>query len=602
MKSYVAYCKQAIILSLILAPSPALALFGQGTDQSNVGTDWSNTDKNISTTGDITGDDINATGKITPSSEGVLYNQGGANAVDTTIETKLSTQLVNVSDWASLATAITDIGSTPTTLTCNGTITIPDGTTPTLNLNTGWSPQPGCTVQGVVGGGTETLVVPYLKDPGILNWIGANVTVTFGDSVTKVIPDWWAVNTDPGTTEMGTAVQAAITAAGAEIPVEFYGKYLCSTTVNFNPYGHYRGIVHATLDRADSSGLVSGVTSADASFTLDGDTDASSIGYNPTINDMTFQRLDYAGPLFYMRDIKRGKVNGSTFIGGSANLLMDAGASGTWYNDFNDCTFLGDRSGTNSYHGIDILTTGAGHVNNNKFIGCNLSYQGTNIRVNDGAHNIFAFCSLSLAWELGIDLPTNASSSHHEFIGVHNEQNQIRDYASGGRLISNNQEYTKVNGGQWLSSILTTDQYVEDTATNKLSMLGDIQNLNNQHILPVKLASVLPKLSFDTGADEISISMFGDALRFRDETTADNKLTYDISADLWVLYKDMMIGGADNPQITSYAGTPEAGKASKPGSICLNTKSPLGSGEYAVYIKRTGTGTTGWEGLGTVIP
>jgi len=92
MKRYVNLINTGILGLLLLIPSYASAL--------NVGTDWTNTDKNLNTTGSITGDDITATGKITPSAEGVLYNQGGNNAVDTTIETKLSTQVVNISDYS----------------------------------------------------------------------------------------------------------------------------------------------------------------------------------------------------------------------------------------------------------------------------------------------------------------------------------------------------------------------------------------------------------------------------------------------------------------------------------------------------------------------
>ena len=594
MKRYVNLIN-AGILGLLLLPSYVSAL--------NVGTDWTNTDKNLNTTGSITGGDITAAGKITPSAEGVIYNQGGNNAVDTTIENKLSTQLVNVSDWASLATALTDIGTTPTTLKCTGTITIPDGTTVSPPKTITFEPEQGCVVQGVAGGGVETFAPLHYKHTPRLTWAGENVTIDLSNSgVSEIDPDIWAENTTPGTTPMATAVNAAIVSAGQSVEVAFTGKYYCETTVNFNPNGKYRGITDATLDRADSSGLLSGVTSTDAAFTLDGDLIAESIGYNPRMQDLTFQRLDYAGPLFYMSDIKRGSFYDLLMIGGSAQLLMDAGASGTWYNTFNDCIFLGDRAGTNSYHGVDIVSTGTGHVNNNKFISCDLSYQGTNVRVDDGAHNIFAFCSFSLAWELGIDLPSNAASSHHEFIYCHNEQNQIRGYASGGRLILNAQENTKISGGEWLSSVLTTDQYVEDTSTSYLSISGDIKNLNNVTVLRTDIKSVLPKIVMDTGADAISISMFEDVLRFRDETAADNKLTYDISSDLWALYKDMMIGGANNPILTSYAGTPEAGKSARPGSICVNTNNPLGSGEYAIYIKRTGTSNTGWAGLGTVIP
>lgn len=47
-------------------------------------------------------------------------------------------------------------------------------------------------------------------------------------------------------------------------------------------------------------------------------------------------------------------------------------------------------------------------------------------------------------------------------------------------------------------------------------------------------------------------------------------------------------------------GTPEGSETAEPGSIYLNKT--IASGEYALYIKRTGSGNTGWEGLGTVLP
>lgn len=232
MKSYVSICKQAIILSLIF-PHSAWALFGQGTDQSNVGTDWSNTDKPINTTGPITGDDITATGKITPSSEGIHYNPGGT-AVDTTIETKL-TQIVNVSDWGTFITALTDIGSTPTTLNCNSSIIIPDGVTATLPSTLNLNLQQGCYIDGVVGGGTETLTVNGAITGDLsTKFIGSNLTVNGKPKVDWISPLWWTTNTTPGTTDMTTAFQAAIDLATAADHIPVYlpvNKYLITDTI-----------------------------------------------------------------------------------------------------------------------------------------------------------------------------------------------------------------------------------------------------------------------------------------------------------------------------------------------------------------------------------
>lgn len=53
------------------------------------------------------------------------------------------------------------------------------------------------------------------------------------------------------------------------------------------------------------------------------------------------------------------------------------------------------------------------------------------------------------------------------------------------------------------------------------------------------------------------------------------------------------------PIILAGAGTPESNVNAPGGSIYTNTNGAA-SGEYAIYIKRTASGTTGWEGVGTV--
>jgi len=202
MKRYVNFFNTGI-LGLLLLPSYASAL--------NVGTDWTNTDKNLNTTGSITGNDITATGKITPSAEGVIYNQGDAHAVDTTIENKLSTQLRSVSDYSSLVTALTDISTTETDLFCVGEITIPDGVTATVLSTITWIPRRNCLVKGVAGGGTEILAIngPIIASPGF-RWIGSNLTLSGTPDIEAAWPDWYTVNTTPGTTNMTTALQTIV--------------------------------------------------------------------------------------------------------------------------------------------------------------------------------------------------------------------------------------------------------------------------------------------------------------------------------------------------------------------------------------------------------
>jgi hypothetical protein len=64
--------------------------------------------------------------------------------------------------------------------------------------------------------------------------------------------------------------------------------------------------------------------------------------------------------------------------------------------------------------------------------------------------------------------------------------------------------------------------------------------------------------------------------------------------------KVTMTGLSNSPVIVCNDGGPESVVTADPGSICLNLNAT--SAEYAIYIKRTGAGNTGWEGVGTIIP
>jgi len=72
----------------------------------------------------------------------------------------------------------------------------------------------GATVDGVAGGGTETLVV----NGGLIvapsqRWIGDDITVNLsGAKIEAVWPDWWTKNVTQDTTDMSAAINSAITA------------------------------------------------------------------------------------------------------------------------------------------------------------------------------------------------------------------------------------------------------------------------------------------------------------------------------------------------------------------------------------------------------
>jgi len=320
MKRYVNLINTGILGLLLLIPSYASAL--------NVGTDWTNTDKNLNTTGSITGDDITATGKITPSAEGVLYNQGGNNAVDTTIETKLSTQVVNISDWASLTTAITDISTDPISLVCNSIVTIPDGTSPTLLSNVTLEIKQGCNIKGVVGGGIETLVFNNAEvvSPDNVEWIGTDLVVT---GLSGRVNTHWFSTSDTGA-KINTALDASNNGVTIVVnPLDWFDKSYSTpieligttATVEFPGVGdgtasykaHYTGPDYA-MWIGRSRMLVRGGFSID--FTGNGNTDVDGLvltGSDSIVNDF----ISIAGALRYGIFVGSSTVApyGNTFTG-----------------------------------------------------------------------------------------------------------------------------------------------------------------------------------------------------------------------------------------------------------------------------------------------
>jgi hypothetical protein len=157
MKCYVDKIIIATLLflaSTIGCTNSAFALFDGGSG--NVGTDWTNTDKNLHTTGSgtfdndlVVGDDVSITGDLT------------ASGIITLNTTKLNSKLLRSDyDYTSLAIAFSSIGAvTPTRLSiCQDNI-IADGITLTQTSNIVLDFSCGGTVDGIAGGGTETLVL-----------------------------------------------------------------------------------------------------------------------------------------------------------------------------------------------------------------------------------------------------------------------------------------------------------------------------------------------------------------------------------------------------------------------------------------------------------
>ncbi len=133
-----------------------------------------------------------------------------------------------------LAAAVTDIGSTPTTLVCDCAVSIASGTTVILPTTLALDRRAGCFIDGVTGSEVLTINGSLVGD-NYLTFLGSNLTVNGKPKTDWVSPIWWTANTTPGTTDMTTAFQAAIDLATTADHIPVYlpvNKYLITDTLN----------------------------------------------------------------------------------------------------------------------------------------------------------------------------------------------------------------------------------------------------------------------------------------------------------------------------------------------------------------------------------
>ena len=109
---------------------------------------------------------------------------------------------------ADLAFAVSRIGSSPASLVIDSTVVLPEGQTVVVPSTVTLKFSTGGTIDGVAGGGAETLTINGAVDAGLQRIFGSNLTVNGVPQVAAFYPDWWGDNAD--------AAQAAIdTAYGA---------------------------------------------------------------------------------------------------------------------------------------------------------------------------------------------------------------------------------------------------------------------------------------------------------------------------------------------------------------------------------------------------
>ena len=265
-----------------------------------------------------------------------------------------------VKDYASLAAAITAAGSSATTLIVDTAITpaaswtIP--VTATLLIIGDGSITKTSTYTGTING-------KFINAHGRRCFIGYSAgNITFGSSsCVEAIPEWWAENTAPGTTNMATAAQCAINSTP--------GVFLPSV------YGVGTGLTLATNSRIRGAGKgISGLVSLANSITLLALTYGSATSAKVSISDLYLSAGTHTAVNGFTPTLANFiDINEVDFIGLVYNVLGDR----TNYFNIKDCRtsgtvtllagkiFITDTSGSSySQHvtieNYEIYNTGTG--------------------------------------------------------------------------------------------------------------------------------------------------------------------------------------------------------------------------------------------------
>ena len=120
-------------------------------------------------------------------------------------------QIDYIGNYINLKDAIDTISSIQTTLMINTAQVLDDGERLTVPATiTLWFTGNG-SIDGVAGGNIETITINGPIDAGPVQIFGSNLTVTIGNSVKEVFPQWWGAEND-GTDASGTtaALQACL--------------------------------------------------------------------------------------------------------------------------------------------------------------------------------------------------------------------------------------------------------------------------------------------------------------------------------------------------------------------------------------------------------
>lgn len=117
--------------------------------------------------------------------------------------------------------------------TTKATIELKPGTY-TIGQNVDWSAYTNIVFKiqngAIISHGTYTVNIPN-PEAGLYQWLSGTGTVTFSGNIKESYPEWFAVNTTPGTTDMTAAISAAINATAADTVISNIYLTTSQTTI-----------------------------------------------------------------------------------------------------------------------------------------------------------------------------------------------------------------------------------------------------------------------------------------------------------------------------------------------------------------------------------
>ena len=285
-----------------------------------------------------------------------------------------------------------------------------------------------------------------------------------------------------------------------------------------------------------------------------------------------------------------------TASGSYAIRVIGGPGAGIYYNSFNRCT-AGKPANPNRGGGWEVATDDAApdgnYVGNNTFTACNAqANEGHGWRIN-WSQNTYVGCNAERNNGYGWDIDVSYSNTFSGGYSENNHKNMATSTTDGTQdesfNLTSDSLGVKILGGRHVGHIVgtTTGQgnvFMPDTYTQFTPMNLDADGTLITNDIFVRDGSGIGlggTNGFDNGIN------FGNG----GVLSANGTTVAQLTTDAFKSYKPISVENTA-ARIYSASGTPEGSQAAAAGSVYMDTSG-------GVYVKETGTGTTGWASLST---